>query len=764
MNKAITDGITFMPPPFANGLDVWSSENGTPGSDTYDGAANAAFVPADQDFGGALEVQKVQGTQKLRYMGETPILPGCYLQITARVKAVSGSLPNVRIAGWAGGAGGTHVTGLTETGPSVTLTNYGDVFEVTAIVGSGDRGGVDMVWGTEPLYGHFGIDLTGPNGGVVRIDDLRIEDVTGVFLRDIIGLVDVRDYGAKGDGSTDDLPAFEAADAAANGRTVLVPAGTYYLADSLTMQSKVSFEGEVTMPVDKIFELVNDFDFSKYVDAFGGDTEMAFMKAYQALLNNPGHVELDMKGRKVALREPVDMQAAVPNRTTYKTRHVIKNAQFSVFPGPNWDTDTVTSQATYNANDNKRLTNVANVANIQVGSLVTGNGVGREVYVRAKNVGAQTVTLSQPLYDAEGTQNYTFKRFKYMWDFSGFAQVSKFAVSNIEFQCGGDCSAVLLPPAGSAIHFRDCFFTQPRDRGITSHGEGDQGMMIDRCQFLSRESPLLVPDRTTIGVNCNGNDIKIRNCRCNFFKHFAILAGSSSIIMGNHCFQGDSADPGPRSAIFVLARTNNRGTITGNYICDGSVEWTNEYDEAPDFSSEFSFSALSITSNVFLSQSTAPSFNFLIVKPYGPGHFINGLTVTGNTVRLIDGPIDRFEGIDTSFATLNFERFRNIRFEDNAYFNVNIQVENPLVLQHTEASAQKTWVVAPHPKLPFEAWAQTVEAIVPEGPIREANGDAYFGIPYYDGKEGPNKDQVNLRWEKAVSGTVTMRVRIDDLI
>ena len=154
-------------------------------------------------------------------------------------------------------------------------------------------------------------------------------------------------------------------------------------------------------------------------------------------------------------------------------------------------------------------------------------------------------------------------------------------------------------------------------------------MMIDRCQFLSRESPLLVPDRTTIGVNCNGNDIKIRNCRCNFFKHFAILAGSSSIIMGNHCFQGDSADPGPRSAIFVLARTNNRGTITGNYICDGSVEWTNEYDEAPDFSSEFSFSALSITSNVFLSQSTAPSFNFLIVKPYGPGHFINGLTVTG---------------------------------------------------------------------------------------------------------------------------------------
>ena len=52
MNKAITEGLVLMPPPFADGLDVWSSEDGTPGSATYDGATNAAFVPADQDFGG----------------------------------------------------------------------------------------------------------------------------------------------------------------------------------------------------------------------------------------------------------------------------------------------------------------------------------------------------------------------------------------------------------------------------------------------------------------------------------------------------------------------------------------------------------------------------------------------------------------------------------------------------------------------------------------------------------------------------------------
>ncbi|WP_135501766.1 glycosyl hydrolase family 28-related protein [Roseovarius aestuariivivens] len=764
MNKAITDGIVFRPPAFGQGLDMWSSGDGTPGSDTYAAAFNAAFVPADQDFGGALELQKTDTVQKLRYMGETPILPGCYLQIRARVKAVAGNLPTVRIAAWAGGAGGAAVTGVTLTGPAVSLTGYGDVVEVSAIVGTGNRGGVDMVWGREALYGHFGLDLTGPNGGVVRIDDLDIEDVTSVFLRDYVTVVDVRDYGAVGDGVTDDHAAFEAADAAANGREVLVSAGTYFLGDSVTFQSKVRFEGSVVMPVDKILELTKNYDLPSYVEAFGGDNEEAFKKAYQALLNNPDHVELDMAGRKVQLRAPIDMQAAVANRTFYAQRHVIKNGQISVVPGPNFDVEVATSQATYDPDDPKRLTNVVNVANIKVGSLIEGNGVGREIYVRETNVGAQTITLSHPLYDAAGTQVYTFRRFKYMWDFSGFDQISRCLVQNVEFQCGGDCSGVLLPPTGKGFMFQDCFFTRARERCITSHGEGDQGMMIDRCQFVSDESSKLVTERTSIGINTNGNDLKVRNCRITFFRHFAIIGGSSTIFSGNHMFQGDSADPGPRLAGIVLTRTNNRATITGNYIDNCTIEWSNEYDHQPGFSSEFSFSSLSITGNIFLCSSAVPSFNFLSVKPHGPGHFISGLAVTGNTIRVIDGVLDRFEGIDTTFATMNFERFKNIKFSDNIFHNVRDEVENPLVLEHTEASVQRAWTVAPKPKLAFGAWLQHVESLIPSGPIRDANDEPHYGIPYYDSKQGPNNDEVVFRWEKPVRGSVVLRVRIDDLI
>jgi len=761
MNKAITQGIVFMPQPFAAGLDQWSSGDGRPGSDTYETAPNAAFVPADQDFGGALELQKIESVQRLRYMGETPILPGCYLRVRARIKAIAGNLPDVRIAAFAGGADGEALPGVTVTGPQVTLTTYGEVVEVSAIVGTGQRAGVDMVWGPQAAFGHFGLDLAGPSGGVVRIDDIEIEDVSRVFLRDVIATVDVRDFGAIGDGVSDDHAAFEAADTAAGGREIIVPAGTYFLGQSTTIQSRIRFEGTLVMPDAAILALTKNYDLPAYIDAFG-DSELAFRKAYQALLNNAGHVTLDLAGRKVALRAPIDMAAAVGNRTTYNQRHVIRNGQFSVFPTPAFDTEVVTSQATYSPDTAVReLTGVVNVANVPVGALVEGNGVGREVHVTARNVAAGRLTLSQPLFDAAGTQVFTFRRFKYMLDFSGFQDVSRMAFSEVDFQCAGNCSGVLLPPQGSANHFRDCFFTRPRDRGITSHGEGDQGMMIDRCQFLSDEAPLLVSERRTIGFNANANDLKIRDCRATFFRHFAVMAGSSSLISGNHVFQGDSASGGVRSAGWVLTRTNNRGTITGNYIDNCFIEWGNEHDHAPDFASEFSFSALSITGNVFLASDMVPWFTYITVKPHGPGHFLDGVTVTGNTFRAI-GSIDRVESVDTSFADLDHDRVGNITFAENSFHNVDIHAQSPLVMAHVEESAAATWVVTPAPRLPFGAWAQVVDSVLPEGALQDGSGNPVHAAPWFEARQGPERDRINLHWPEAVSGRVILRVRIDD--
>lgn len=760
MNKAITDGVLLTPPVFAGGLDVWSRGNGTPGSDTYENATDAIFVPADQDFGGSLEVQKTQATQRLRYMGETPLLPGCYLQIKARVKAVSGNLPSVRIAGWAGGAGGGNVGGVIEVGPSVALTTYGEVVEVTAIVGAGARSGVDMPWGTDALYGHFGLDLTGASGGVVRIDDIEITDVTSVFLRDMLNIVDVKDYGAVGDGLTDDSVAFAAADAAAVGRKVLVPEGTYFLGKTVTFENEVVFEGSVTMATDDMLVLTKNFDLPSYIDAFK-DEELAFKKAFQALLNNSDHESLDMGGRRVTVTEPIDMQAAVPNRTSYSTRRIIRNGQLAAQSGPAWDTEAFTSSATYSPADAFRLTEVANVANIPVGSLVTGAGVGREIYVRSKNIGAQTLTLSAPLFDADGTQTFTFTHFKYLLDFSGFSRLSRFAMDHIEFDCSGDASAIRLAPTGIIFALTDCFITKPKDRGVTSIGDGCQGMLIDRCQFLSNEDALPVSDRKTVAISANSNDVKLRNNRATRFKHFAVLEGSNSVIMGNHFFQGDSVPGGVRSPGLIICNSYTSATISGNYIDNCFIEWTNERDATPDFTGGHSFAAMSIEGNIFLASDVAEWFNFIVVKPHGTGHFLNGVGITGNNFRSIQGNIDRVDHVDTSIAELNFDRFKDVTFSGNSYHQISKQVQNPTQVTHNEATAAATWVVNLADELPFGAKVRRVEGIVATDAIRDENGDVVFKMPYTRAGQGANNDRAHVVWGEPVSGEVAISVRID---
>lgn len=760
MNKVITEGLQLMPAPFVQGLDQWSSGDGTPGSDTYDNVVNAAFVAADADFGGCLEIQKTDAIQKLRYMGQTPILPGCYLQIRARIKAISGGLPSVRIAGWAGTGSNGHLAGVVETGSSSTLSSYGQVVEVTAIVGTGSRAGVDMPWGLAADYGHFGLDLTGPNGGVVRIDDIEITDVTSAFLRDMLSLVDVTDFGAVGDGVQDNTAAFEAADAAADGRRLLVPSGSFRLSDTVSINSAVIFEGTVSMPADRMLLLRQNFDFPSYASAFGNE-ELGFKKAFQALLNNVDHDSLDLKGRMIAVTAPIDMLAAVPNRSSFATRRVIRNGQLSAVGGAAWDTEVVTSQATYSTSQSRKLTNVANIANIPVGALVEGSGVGREVYVREKNTGAGELTLSQPLYDAVGTQNFTFRDFKYLLDFSGFSQLSKFGLTEVEIQCNSHASGIRLAPSGTVFSLDHCFISRPKDRGITSIGSGCQGILVDNCQFLSSEEPLDVSSRSSVALNVNANDAKLRNNRATKFRHFALLSGGNNTVTGNHFFQGDEVANGVRTAGLILTETYNASTVSDNYIDNCFVEWTNEYDPTPDFSGGFSFSALSITDNVFLSGDVAPWFSYIVVKPYGTGHFLNGMTVAGNKFRSINGNIDRVERVDTSFSDLDFSRTKMVFFESNTFHNITYESASPLRLEYVQASAAATWTVETNLRLPFEGRARKVDAVTALGPIRTGGGSLRYFMPYVEVEQGANRDRIRLNWQEAVRGEVQVIVRVD---
>ena len=758
MNMAITDGLVLMPPPFAAGLNLWSRENGTPGSASYQGAPNAALVPADQDFGPCLELQKNDSLQKLRYMGQTPFAPGLYLRVTVRIKAVSGNLPSVRIAAWAGNSSGGAVS-VPSTGPLVPLNSYGQVMTLQAIIGSGNRQGVDMVWGTQPAYAHVGLDLTGANGGVVRIDDIQIDDITEAFHRKLIDVVDVRDFGALGNGTTDDSAAFAAADAGAGGRTVLVSAGTYRLASNVTFQNAVRFEGTVTMASTRRLVCTRNFDLDTYAAAFGDELE-GFRRGVQALFNFTDHVVFDLSGRKIEVDAPINV-AAITGQTSFSTRRVISNGQLAAIASTAWDDTEVSSVATYATSNPLRLTGVANVANIPVGARVTGAGVGREVYVRGKNVGAGTLTLSAPLWNAAGTRTFTFTRFKYLLDFSGFDTLSRFELTDLELTCAGRCSAVMLPDAGLTFRLADCVINAPKDRGITSIGEGCAGLIVDQCQFLSNEQALPAQNRRSIALNANGNDVKLRDNRVVRFAHFAVLGGENVMMIGNHFFQGDDQNNGVRQAGVVLMRTNPKAMLTGNYIDNCFIEWTNEQDAAPDQSNEFSFGGLTLTGNIFLCSDVTSGFRFIVVRPRGPDHFINGLTVSGNIFRATSGNIDRVEKVDSTNAGLDLARMRNLVFDGNTFHGVTQATMCPVTVSHTQNTEAATWTVDGSAFLPFGGMVLTVTSVVADGELRTAANALRHDAPQVVLRQGTGEDRVQLRWPVAVRGRARVTLRCD---
>ena len=762
MNKAITEGLVLMPPPFVAGLNLWSREDGLSGQGSYLAQSNAAFVPTDQDFGGCLELTKTQTTQKLRCFQSIPFEPGLYLRVTAKVKAMSGPLPAVRIAGWAGSSAGSNVATAQQTAPATQLTTYGQIVTVQAIIGSGNRQGVDMIWGLAPVNGHLGLDLTGPTGGVVRIEDIVIEDVSDIFFSVMFNWVDVRDYGAVGDGVTNDLAAFNAADNAAAGKTVLVSPGSYFLNGNMTFENPVEFEGTITMPAAAILSTRRNFGLDTYTAAFG--TELAgFKKALQALFYYTDHVELNLGGRQVELDAPIDV-AALAGVSTFAERRVLRNGRLTAVTSTAWNPTTVTSIGTYSTSQTARLTGVANIANIPVGARISGSGVGREVYVTSKNVSAGTLELSKPLWAAAGTRTFTFDRFKYMLDFSGFSALSKFEVVEVEFQCFGQSSIINLSPGGELFRVADCVLNKPRDRGITSIGVGCQDLQIDRCQFISNEQGLAAQDRTSIGFNVNTNDTKIRLNRANRFAHFGVLGGTGHIILGNHFFGGDDQTAGVRRAGLLFTAINLKSHITGNYVDNCFIELSNEHDDQPDFNNEYTFGGVTISGNIFMASSVAPWFRWLVITPRGTGHSLNGYTVANNTFRVVGATIDRVDFIDTTYANLAFNSFRNITFSGNTFNAVSQATVSPVLVQHTQNTAADTWTVDGAAYLPFGGYARNVVALVADGAVTNTANVTQYVMPYVQVEQGTDHNLVNLKWPTPVKGVMQVTLRCDNPI
>jgi len=240
-----------------------------------------------------------------------------------------------------------------------------------------------------------------------------------------------------------------------------------------------------------------------------------------------------------------------------------------------------------------------------------------------------------------------------------------------------------------------------------------------------------------------------------------ILHGSGHLIVGNHWFQGDEVPDGPVMPGMVFTYEPCVSVITGNYIDNCFIEWTNEHDHSPDFGGEYSFGGLTVTGNIFLAIDVAAWTNWIVIKPYGTGHYLTGMHVNENTFYAASGAIDRVEGVDDTFAGLDYWSFRNITFERNTFHGVTQKTLSPVTLKFQQNTNASTWTLDPSGYMPFGGNARTVTGVVAEGAIQNSANDDLFAMPYTVPNAGGQFKYVQLKWPETCHGTVQATVRVD---
>ncbi len=220
------------------------------------------------------------------------------------------------------------------------------------------------------------------------------------------------------------------------------------------------------------------------------------------------------------------MQAAVPNKTSYC--HAPGDPQLASCgrrTGRTGIPPVVTAQASYSANDPRKLTNVANIANIPVGALVEGKGVGREIYVRgeyrraADHAERAAVRCERhaelhlhPIQVHAGFQR--FQPAKPVLDERYRISVQQVLQRHPAGPVGPDLSSAGLfhqSAQGSRDHL---------DRKRVP-GHADRPLSVPVGGGL-----LDVPDRMSIAINTNANDVKMRNNRATRFRILRVLGGA----------------------------------------------------------------------------------------------------------------------------------------------------------------------------------------------------------------------------------------------
>ena len=170
---------------------------------------------------------------------------------------------------------------------------------------------------------------------------------------------------------------------------------------------------------------------------------------------------------------------------------------------------------------------------------------------------------------------------------------------------------------------------------------------------------------------------------------------------------------------------------------------------------------MSITDNVMLCSNVSNLFSFIVVKPYGSGHYINGMNVSGNTFRAVGLVIQRGERVDTSYSQMVMNGVRGLSFVGNTYHNIESGAQNPLVVKHSQNTHAQVWEIDSLKRLPFAGRAMQVDSVVTTSRPRNASNVSNYAMPYTQAEIGSNGDKVQLIWPEPMLGDVAVTMRSD---
>jgi hypothetical protein len=379
-------------------------------------------------------------------------------------------------------------------------------------------------------------------------------------------IVNVRDFGAVGDGITDDTAAIQAALAyAGTTKTVLIPNGNFVVTSNCVSNAPVIFDGflVISSPTVK-FELKSQpivlTDYRKIYmgsnwNVSAANCSVALKRAVDELLTSFKYYTLDCEGWKAELQSEIEV--IPPTSGFFGQYKTIKNCQIflkSGFGNRNATTGVVT------ANPNAFAFNVSGTTPSSVYGIIFEN---THIYCQKNGNG-------------------------------------------IKFNL----------PDNQESEINGCNITNFYLKGITA----ENPIRINACNLSGGDFDLYDASRTITGIEILSGDSEIIASTISYCK-IGILSESISLLVSDtHIFNGSTDNEAPT----ILVRNNQPDLkITGCYIDNGPIiiEMVSGFN---------TFGRIGISDTVFTWGSfSRGNRSFVIAKPLGANSEIRGIYVSG---------------------------------------------------------------------------------------------------------------------------------------